>query len=226
VSDDLFWIEDIIFDVKGVEIDLKPELFARMQKHYDRLQAFHSSSPVDIESFYSNGLKRLNVETEAQLAKEVISKNFGDISNEDFIKAIGHTKHEARENRVFFEANEKLLIEHCGHYLLYGSEYRVAIAASLGDIKKTGIDYRQAFKGAGKPTVFICNVPFKYIPTEMLCELSGSIIEVIFKMLQDKKFMHPAAGHSFGFYIDRDLEPEYIVGHYHPSNVRDPIANG
>jgi len=224
VSDDLSWIEDIIFNVKRIEIDLKFELFMRMQKIYSNLQAFHSSSALQVEAYYENGLRKLNVQTKSQFAKEILMNNFSDISDEEVTDAINNTEHETRENRVFFEANEKFLIEHCGHYLHYGSEYQVCVAASLGDVKKTGIDYRQVFKGLGKPTVFICNVPFKYIPTKTLLELSGSIIETIFNKIQDEHFEHPSAGDAFGFYIDRDLESEYIVSHYHPSVIRDPIV--
>ena len=224
VSDDLSWIEDIIFDANGNDINLKLELFLRIQKHYSQLRAFHSSSPIEIDSYYRTGLQRLDINARSQLAKNILMNAYDDISEEDITKAINITEYETRINKVFFEANEKFLIEHCGHYLHYGSEYQVAIAASLMGIRKSGIDYRQAFRCIGQPTVFICDVPLKYIQMETLIELSGSIIEAIFSKLQNNQYVHPRAGDAFGFSIDRDLEPEYIVSHYQPLNVRDPIV--
>lgn len=122
-----------------------------------------------------------------------------------------------REGRVFFEANEPDLIEMCGHYLLYGGEYLIALAVHLGD----GRDYKRMLLQIGRPTLFVCDVPLELMGGHMVREFAGNALEFIFEDLLEADY-DPPAHRGAGFCIRRPLPPEHIVGHYHPTRIKDP----
>ena len=223
VSDNTSWLDKIVRIVKGVDVDVKYELSWLLTSYYEAFRAFHGCCPLDISTYYKKGIVRLNSSEYNQIAREhFLSGNFPEILESDLMAAIEDMKTDNREGLVFFEAHEKMLLQHCGHYMLYGSEYLVGIAATLS--RRDRLDYRRTLKRRGTPTVFVCDVPFKLIGFDTILELSGSVIEVLFEKILDPSYKHPQSGNCFGFPIHYDLPPESIVGHYHPNYVHDPIC--
>lgn len=222
VCDNTSWLDNIVMTVKGFNVDVKHELSLLLTDHYEVFRAFHGCSPLDTATYYDQGIKRLNQSEYNQIAKEhFLSGNFPEIQESDLLAAIEDMETDNREGLVFFEAHEKMLLQCCGHYMLYGSEYLLGIAATLS--KRDGIDYRRTLKQRGTPTVFVCDIPFKFIGFDTILELSGSIIETLFERILDPDYKHPQPGNCFGFPICHDLPPKYIVDHYHPDYVHDPI---
>ena len=115
-----------------------------------------------------------------------------------------------------FTSLETELLEYCGHYLLYGSEYLTGIAAHVKGYR----DYRQVLKRFGTPTVFVCDVPLQMMGRYSLLEFSGLAIEMVFQEMLDGAFV---SGRGAGLCIHQKLPPECIVGHYHPVGIRDPL---
>jgi len=222
VSDNTSWLDRIIREVNGCNVDVKYELAWLLADHFEVFRAFHGCSPSDTSSYYKQGIRRLNPQEYNQIAKEhFLSGKFPELQESDLLAAIEDLKTDNREGLVFFEAHEQMLVQCCGHYMLYGSEYLLGLAATLS--RRDRPDYRRSLKGKGTPTVFVCDVPLKFICFDTILELSGCLIEVLFEKFLDSDYKHPQPGNCFGFPIRYDLPPEFIVGHYHPEYVHDPI---
>jgi len=134
-------------------------------------------------------------------------------------EAIQYVGPELRHGRVYFDAHERELVESCGHYMLYGSEYVTAVAAHIQGPR----DYRQALKTRGTPTVFVCDVPIAAMHSDAVEEFAGIAVKVLFKRLLDPTFEHPQPHDGGGICIRRALPANRIIRHYHPTHIADPF---
>ncbi len=221
VGDDLSWLDDIIRSVQGFEVASKSLLADRLGQRFKKLRAFHGTRTSDVAGFYRNGLLPLDPGTSQAQARAIfLSGAFTELCAVDIETAIQAVGSDLRARRVFFEANEELLVEQCGHYLLYGSEYLTAIAAHLNGHR----DYRQVLKSRGEPTLFICDVPLPLIGGHTLLEFAGMALENVFQELLDGEGYAPERWRGAGFCIQQPLPPECIIDHYHPVVSRDPCC--
>lgn len=219
VGDDLSWLDAIIADATGAHTDIKTMAADRIARHFRAFRTCHATRTADVEAFYRDGLRPLDPQTaHTRAAKIFLGGQFPELSQDDLDQAIRAVGTDTREGRVYFDANERALIDHAGHYLLYGGEYLVAIAAHLPRYR----DYRQCLKAFGAPTLFVCDVPFASMHSYTLLEFAGVALEYMFERLADDDF-EPERFRGAGFSIRRPLPPEYIVGHYHPTCIRDPF---
>jgi hypothetical protein len=222
VSDDLSWLDNIVFNVHGSEIDSKSRLAGRLRPRFRAMRAVHGTRTANVESFYLNGVRPLVPEEFHKEAHEIfLSGAFSELSEPDVQAAIDKVGISVREGLAYFEANEEMLKELAGHHMLYGSEYLTAIAANIGHAR----DYRQVLKKqVGLPTIFVCDVPLNLIDHGTLLEFSGTALENIFLELLEGEDFQPDRWRGAGFCIRTVLAPEHLVGHYHPVGVRDPLV--
>lgn len=220
VSDDLSWLDCIIHRTHGEYVDSKFLMTQGLRKRYKFLRAVHGTRAEDVEVFYRDGLVPLVPESFHNQAREIfLSGQYPELTEKSLQAAIATVGADLREKRVFFEANEEMLIKQAGHYMLYGSEYLTAIAANLGD----RIDYRQILKKRGLPTLFVCDVPIDFIAERTLQEFSGAALQIVFQELLDGPDFQIDRWRGAGFYIQKPLPPGKLVGHYHPEIRHDPL---
>ena len=218
--DDLTWLDEIIWKVKAIDINSKEMLSDRLLQRYKAIRAVHGTRTADIRSFYTDGLLPLVPEMVHERASLIfLQGNFPELTEKDLENAIVQVGSDLREGRVYFEANEAMLLEHCCHYMAYGSEYLLALAAHLGRSR----DYRQTLKKFGEPTVFVCDIPLSMMSSYTLDELSGVALSMIFENLLEGDRYEPDLLRGFGFCIRQPLAPMHIVGHYHPEIINDPF---
>ncbi|WP_159994030.1 hypothetical protein [Roseomonas sp. 18066] len=224
VSDDLSWLDSIIDRATGRILDSKRLMAVRLAKRYDFLRCCHATNARDLGLYYGRGIQPLVPERAREAARAIfLDGSYPELTADDVEEAIKATGHGLRAGRVFFEVNERSLVADGGHYLLYGSEYLTGIAAHLrGAVRR---DYRQALKGRGTPTVFLCDVPITALRMDML-EAAGTVLEFLFEELLEGDDCVPDPHRGFGFSIPQALPPDRIVGHYHPTGVRDPLTGG
>lgn len=225
-SDDIGWLEDIVERVnpEAAGGDLEHELTIRLMKYYSAVRAFHASCPHDVMSYYEKGLLPLDPEAARIAVKgHFLGGDFPELSESNLDAAIKDTSLETREGRIYFNLDERFLIEHCGHYLLYGSEYATGVAASLNRNRtdKTK-NYKKSLKNLGRPTMFICDVPWDMISEGTKSELTRTFLAELFRHLKTPSYRPTMI--DFGFSIRHRLPSAQIAGHYHPEEVRDPIG--
>ena len=219
VSDDLSWLDSLVLKVHGHEIDSKHVLSDRLLQHYGAIRACHGTSTRSLDAFYEQGLRPLNIEEVHEMARRIfLNDQFPELSEANLQKAIEAVGPETREGHIYFEANEWFLKEMCGHYMLYGSEYLVALAAHLGRNR----NYRRALKGRYPPTLLICDVPLKHLRPETVAEFAGMALQSVFQELLDGPTYEPSKWRGAAFSIQVPLDPSSIVGHCHPTITRDP----
>lgn len=220
VGDNLSWLDNIVNRTCGEVIDSKYLLADRLREHYNYIRASHGTRTSEVELFYRHGLKPLNAENYHDLAKKLfLGGDFPELNDDSLESAIQSVRSDLRQGRVFFETNEIELLSHCGHYLIYGSEYLVSLAANLGGAR----DYRQILTKQGKPTMFICDVPLDLVDDETLAEFAGEALEILFQELLDGQDYEEDTYRVAGFCIYSPLPASCIVGHYHPESVPDPF---
>lgn len=223
VGDDLSWLDGIIERVTGLNVDSKHFMAEALSTHFSHIRAVHGSRTDDVGSFLREGLRPLDIAQMNESAADIfLSGGYPELEEQDLAQAIEKMRTQdgdSRGGRVFFEANERHLVEHCGHYMLYGSEYLIGVAARL---KGNGRDYRRVLKERGQPVLFRCDVPMEMLPNGILSEFAGSALEFIFerKLNPDyQEFVYRGAG----FPIYQALAPEFIVEYITPEIKRDPI---
>lgn len=221
VSDDLGWLDEIIERVKGEEVDIKSYLADQLHVRFDAIRGYHGARPSLIESYYARGLEPLDVENIMRIARDFfLSGRFPELREEDVDRAISLMNSNPRQGRIYFEATRRMLEDDCAHYMLYGSEYITGVAAALG---ANGRDYRQALKTIGRPTIFVCDIPLSWMHDRHLADFAGMALEAIFESILNPEYRHPPNGRGTAIVIRRDLPPDYIVDHYHPVRLRDPL---
>ncbi|MAZ69785.1 hypothetical protein [Porticoccus sp.] len=221
VGDDLSWLNTIVLNVLHEDIDSKQLLAERFDSHYKALRVYHGARAENLTSYYEKGLIPLNPDTMHERARNIfLSGQYPELTEELLEKAIAAVGHEYRGGRVYFEANEKLLINQCGHYMLYGSEYLACIAVNL-----PSRNYQSDLKKIGRPVMLVCDVPIEMISGSVMLELAGWCLQMIFENLLFGEVEDDEPG-LFGFCIHRALPSQCIVGHYHPVAIRDPLLYG
>lgn len=220
VGDDLSWLDEIVHRVKDQNVDTQTLLTHRLLKRYGAIRAYHGARPENVQSYYSAGLLPLEAHAARSRAKAMfLTGRFPEVDAAVLQAAIDGVGFKLREGRIFFEARKRFLEYHCGHYMLYGSEFLCGVAAHLPGPR----DFRQVLKEVGRPTVFVCNVPLAAMNFSWLREFAGLAVEAIFAKLKDPGYEHSNAGSGAGIMIQQPLPGDHIVSHYHPIRIRDPL---
>lgn len=219
-SDDLRWLDDIIRLKRGMEVDSRTLLSDRLSKRFRAFRAAHGARPEEVPQYYRDGLLPLSPGSSHDQARKIfLSGEFPELTEDHLQHAIERVGADLRAGRVWFAGNEKMLVEDCGHYMLYGSEYLTALAAWIGNHS----DYRQVLKRFGVPTVFVCDVPLSYIAQDWIDSIAGKALEMVFLDLQDSEEFEELRHFEASFCIHQRLPAHCIVGHHHPSGMRDPF---
>lgn len=222
VSDDLGWLDSIVLSATDRQVNTQHLMIEKLTERFDAVRCCHATNTANVATYYERGILPLDLERAHQTVRAIyLDGSFPELSPEDVERAIAAADPEQRVGRAYFETNEWLLVQECGHYLLNGSEY---IASITRNLYGPGCrDYRRILRERGKPTMFLCDVPLGWLGMTIV-EAAGTALEHMFKELLEGPGFEPERYRGFGFSIPRPLPPERIVGHYHPKNVRDPYA--
>lgn len=221
VSDDLDWLDNIIFSVTGEYEDSKEFLADKIHQHYQAFRAVHGTRNSSLTTFYEQGLLPLEPSKIHDQARSIfLDGRFPELTEEHLQTAIREVDTATRENRVYFDANEEMLLKFGGQYMLFGSEYLLCIAGAL---RKNREDQR-LLNSIGVPVVFVCDIPLNLMSRYTILEFSGMALEIVFRELLDGKDFERDPYQGGGLSIQDQLPPECIVGHYHPEITRDPLG--
>lgn len=218
VSDDLSWLDDAIFRTHQYCIDSKSYLADKLLERYASVRVVHGTRLDSPAPIYKHGLSPLISEVMNEKARAIfLTEEFPELSEQCLQNAIDTVGTQTREGHVYFACSERDLIDYSPHYMQFGSEYLLCIAANLGQQN----DYRQILKRYGLPTVFVCDVPFSLMKKGTILEFAGTALEMIFEELLNPTSYHSDHYRWGGFSISQVLPVSCIVGHYHPSNLKN-----
>lgn len=220
LSDENSWIVDIISAAGTLKPGtiLEDEVAIRVQKRFPTVRVFHAACPENVSLYYEEGFNPLDLDdARNRIKKRFLDGRCPELTEEDIESAIARVDIETRAGRVWFALDDRDLLEYCGHYLIYGSEYGVAVAASI----KGSIDYRKHLKNAGTPTIFSCDLPWSFITRWTIQNLIRTMIAELFKSIRDP--LHDPGIISFGLSFDHLIPGSTITGHQHPKKIEDPL---
>lgn len=226
VSDDLSWLDQIIYDVTGRVVDMKDVVADRFGKEYRAFRAGHATRTNDVGQFYRHGLRYLRPDEIEERARGIfLNDQYPSAKEARLQEAIADIDARktagGRAGWLYFAADERSLITRMGgsgHYLVYGSEYLYCLGIrTIGD-RET----QNALKSIGRPTMFVCDIPMSMMRPHTLSEFGGMIIEYLFCELASLDCYTLSPGSGTALSIAEDLPGECIVGHYHPAGVYAP----
>lgn len=184
---------------------------------YQGVRAYHACRPDDVRSYYTDGLRSSNSTAIDVKARAIfLSKKFPEITGaqlESAIAALGPRD----EGRVFACLDRDHVLEHAGHYLIYGSERMCAIAAALSDTELR--DYRQILKRHGRPTLLHVSLDWERI-TESDLEALARLVSANLSRIRDQETLPEA---WFGFEFFDSVPGTAILTHEHPERIIDPL---
>ncbi len=169
--------------------------------NYTHIRTYHGCRPVDLESYFVKGINAYHSKELLQIAADTFGLSINSLMKYDseskpFIS-----------NQVYFSLFKQELLGESGHYLCYGSEYLLGIAVQLD--KGVHGEFQKILSNIGIPTIFICDLPLNILSQQQKDLISNHY--------------EPYNNSNFSCWISDSLQPEYIVGHEHPSNIFNPI---
>jgi hypothetical protein len=200
---------------------LKERFVLDFTTHFQFVRMFHCCRPLQVESYYTDGIHVLtSSEAERSFkARFLNNPKFPNISEIHIDSAIERMADSyTRFGQVYFGLDDRFLIEHCGHYLIYGSEYIQCLANFLG--REFSYDLDSELKQTGKPTVFEVNIPVSQFAIEELRALSDDALPAWAHCMAHSR--NQSGQRDFAITMDHTLPPRNIVDHYHPEEVPDP----
>lgn len=187
-------------------------------KVFSHVCCFHLCRPAGIESYRKHGVVPM---CPLKLQRDIIehfTATHPELSEEDLQAAIAQVPVEHRMGKVFVGLDRRFLVEQCGHYLVYGSEYVLAVSRHIRGDGKT--DYSQSLKGRGRSAIVIAHIPLALISDQSCAELSIVLMEAALWSLQLEKENAPSL--DFGIEIP-SLPPDLIYDIVDTAPARDPF---
>ena len=220
VSDDLSWLDEIIMETSDNFVAIKELTANRIARHYRAFRAAHGTRTDNLTSFYHRGLRRLRSgEIEDIARKLLINASFPYANEKSLMNAIDELDAKGpgcRDGFLYFCADEHELIDQASHYLIYGSEYLYCIAMRVIGTWNA----QRLLKSIGEPTMIVCDLPFEFLSQDQREDFAGMCLEIMFTELLGETDEY---GHGSAVMLSCDVSSDCIVGHYHPSKIRDPF---
>ena len=199
------------------------QLSRKFKEAYSKIRLFHACRPSDIGSYIQKGLFPLSTIDADNGARTLFrSQKIPLVSERALSDAVAELSRENRGGYLYLSLDDIGLVRDAWHYLIYGSEYHAALAATL--FKRTGVDCLAVLQKIGIPTVFACGVPLGYVPESTLQSL---VCELISRAILESGFQKKAARTiDFTFTFSVKLPASVIKTHYHPSRILDRKNGG
>ncbi|MGL4636572.1 MAG: hypothetical protein ACRCWF_11380 [Beijerinckiaceae bacterium] len=179
-----------------------------------RLKTFHGCCTKDAGAYHSDGIR---VHNRAYLVDQVRKLVAEEDAFVNLRKSIDQTlqSYDANlhdEGRVYVVLDAEGLTKRCGHYVLYGSEWMQGLLGSA---------YRSYMKENCTPTILEVGLPLSDITEYERNSLAQKLILEWVRITVNKPIFIPTM--DFGFCLRRNIPSHWILSHYHPETIIDPI---
>ena len=208
-SDNLTWLPDSEYFLTDFEECLT--------NYYTHFKGFHGCRPSSLGSYYDKGLLGQN----SQLLNDSFREIFSDAPKQDVENAIEEFTERSQSERgtMWLVGCDNFLITHCGHYLIQGSEYLMALATHLG-YSTRGEDYRFRLREYGVPTVLEVDIPGSLVPKPQTFSLAKLILSEWGQVASRRPLNFDNDPPCF--VVRNDIPAECLRDHYHPPRIIDP----
>lgn len=214
--DGLGWLQRGIRRKTGLRVDPTALLLDILWRRFDCLRAYHGARPVSVGSYYTDGLRPLEPQSAAAAAKAFFLTSADFLSESDVDQAIAAVPTDVdRGGYVHIELSRAQMLKNGTHFLLYGSEYVMAIAANLPNYAFC----QELLHRRGVATLFECRVPLELIPENALERLAVPIAANLHNFAHG--VVDATAEWAHGLALRRSLPGRCVMSHEHPEQLRD-----
>lgn len=182
---------------------------------YEGVVAYHGCRPENIESYYRDGINPSSNVTLDTKAKEIFCSPANGAVSPEAIDAILAHLGKRDEGRIYACLDDRHLIAHAAHYLIYGSERLQCVAAALG--RKCG-NLMPRLKQHGRPTIFRIALRWETITESDFRALARKVSS----QLGTVKRRRALPEEWFTFEFRTALPSRFVLGHEHPLALPDP----
>lgn len=141
-----------------------------LYSHFSHVRLFHGCRPVDVSAYYRDGLRRHGPGILTQARRIFRAQGIPGASIE---AAIADTDLRIDQDRVFLALDDRSLVKHTGHYMIYGSEAVMSVGAAL--IRQGYRDAQTALTKIGRPTLLSCELPLSTLSRHSVRQLAESL---------------------------------------------------
>ncbi|HXT14927.1 MAG TPA: hypothetical protein VN706_04815 [Gemmatimonadaceae bacterium] len=184
------------------------------------VRLFHGCRPEDVSQYYSLGFIR-HADHIVDRARHVLGVRLG-LSGEILERAIADTQLDLDRDRIFFVLDDRALLRYAGHYLIYGSESIMAIAATA--IRLGGPNLQPRLRNIGIPTLFTCDVPWTLLDNARQSEIADTLYDEHRVTRGRQKSESGLRDHTV--ILRCDVPASVIVSHHHPPSIADWHESG
>jgi hypothetical protein len=215
----LFWKERSSWPTHWPRFQCEPddpilEQYAeRLLREYSAVRCYHGTRPISVSSYYLRGIQVPEYHALERRARRLFCGPSGLGVDEALLKSIVRDIGPRDKSQVHLALDDRWLLRRAGHYLIYGSEYLQTIAGRLPPKFNPCFD---RLKRIGTPTVFVVDLPTKWISPPDLRQLA-------FTLGQDRSEEQTPKMLDFTITLYRTVPQRYIVGHHHPERIWDPF---
>lgn len=208
--DDWDWLgvlqAGLLADVESVAVSLADALDGAT------LRAYHGCRTDDAGSYFKEGLRVHRREALRKKIQEIVDSEaeLGWIRNliDQRIDAVNNR---TDEGRLWLVADDSSMLTRSAHYLVYGSEWISAVLGASG---------KRFLKTCGVPTLIEVDLPLSFTRPSIRSEFAKAMLQEWIRLAcNGTDWIAPI---DFSISLQFDLSAEYVVGHYHPSEMNDP----
>lgn len=225
-KDGFQYVDDVLYFAKFYEkfgnySEMVESLLNRFYERFAFVKMYHCCHPLSVESYYDVGIRVLSMSEMNNRFEKIFLSNpkFPQVTESHIQSAIQHMAGSyKRQGYVYFGMDDRFLVNHCGHYLIAGSEYLQSLAAFIE--RETGCDLKSELRQYGKPTVFEVQVPICAFSEGEFRDLAYELLHTwAYNVAHSRTYSYEL---DFGIEIDHGLPSDNIIGHYHPKRIPDP----
>ncbi len=181
------------------------------------LRTYHGTRTADAGAFFREGLKVHDREAMTQRVHDLVAshESLAALRGDRLSKAIAEIDNTTDDGRLYVVADDTCLLDHAAHYLINGSEWIMAV---LGD------EGRRFLRAHGTPTLLEIDLPLRMAHPGTLHAFAQALLQEWTRMTCNRPDW--SAPIDFTFCLQVDIPASCIVGHTHPTDLRDPHARG
>ena len=150
---------EVLFDTAAQYESLVGEFSEQFFSTMRAVRVFHCTRTRSVGSFRASGIRAIDLEQRLHGLFVLLREHLPSLSYADVMEAARKTLpiDGLRENAVYVGVDVRFLMDHCGHYLLYGSEGVLAVVRHLEN--SLGQELAHHLKKEGTPTVVEIDLP-------------------------------------------------------------------
>lgn len=210
--DDRTWVE-LLQDQLDIGTDLLTDRLARfMAPHTVRM--YHACRTDDAGRYIREGIKlRSKADLVAQIEGLVDQHPTLHGLKDNLAHHIHIVDSVAREEgTVFLTLDDRFMIEECGGYLIYGSEFIRGVLGRAG---------HPILRTIGTPTIIEVDLPLAEVSISLRRALAAKMAAEWIRIKVNRPDWTPRL--DFTVALKTPVVPAWVVGHYHPTRIIDPL---